>query len=175
MFMSLLKPEYGYYGFLFMALLTLCGSIEGYLFSRKEKIRDKSISDNAKKMNMSLEESIQQNNTKYRRELAQRGHLKALVISICETSSFISVLFLLMLPFVLAVYIPVVTFFADSYIYQFFIYFVLWAAYFLLLGLYLKLNDNGGIIITTGIMAFAGSFLASLLAVTVRWLMGVLL
>ena len=58
MFISLLKPEYGYYGFLFIALLTLYGSIEGYLLSRKEKIRDKSISDNAKKMNISLEESM---------------------------------------------------------------------------------------------------------------------
>ena len=173
MFISLLKPEYGYYGFLFIALLTLYGSIEGYLLSRKEKIRDKSISDNAKKMNISLEESMQQNNTKYRKELAQRGGLKTLLISIYETSSYLFVLILLIFPFVLAVYIPVVTFFADSYFYQFFIYFVIWAAYFLLLALYLKLN-NDGILLITGFMAFVGSFLASSLAVTVRWLIGVL-
>ncbi|MDO6462726.1 hypothetical protein [Pseudoalteromonas carrageenovora] len=174
MFISLLKPEYGYYGFLFIALLTLYGSIEGYLLSRKEKIRDKSISDNAKKMNISLEESMQQNNTKYRKELAQRGGLKTLLISIYETSSYLFVLFLLIFPFILAAYIPIVLFLVDNYFYQFFIYFIIWVAYFFLFALYLKLNDSGGILLITGITAFAGFFLASSLAVAVRWLMGVI-
>ncbi|MDO6834208.1 hypothetical protein Q4596_01165 [Pseudoalteromonas carrageenovora] len=174
MFISLLKPEYGYYGFLFIALLTLYGSIEGYLLSRKEKIRDKSISDNAKKMNISLEESMQQNNTKYRKELAQRGGLKTLLISIYETSSYLFVLFLLIFPFILAAYIPIVLFLVDNYFYQFFIYFIIWVAYFFLFALYLKLNDSGGILLITGITAFVGFFLASSLAVAVRWLMGVI-
>lgn len=173
MFMSLLKPEYGYYGFLFMTLLVLCGSIEGYLLSYKQKIRDKSISNNAKKMNISLEESTQQDNIKYRRKLAKRGGGKASLIFIYETSSYLFVLFLLIFPFILAVYIPIVLFFADNYFYQFFINFIIWVAYFFLFALYLKLNDSGGILLITGIMAFSGFFLASSLAVTVRWLMGV--
>jgi hypothetical protein len=168
MLLSLLKPEYGYYAFLLLALLTLLASIDEYFFVKREKIRDKNISNKQKKLNISLDESIQQNNNEYRRKLAQRSDVVKSLVLIYETSAYVLTLFIMLFPFVLAVYIPFVLLFTGNYFYYFVVYFAIWGAYFLLLTLYTKLKRDG-IPLLTAIMAFAAYLLISILIVIIRW------
>ncbi|WP_264390501.1 hypothetical protein [Pseudoalteromonas sp. A3] len=168
MFMSLFKPEYGYYALFAMILLTLFSFLIGSHKAKKHKARSKEFSDEAKSMNMSSKEFAGIMADKYQEEIAKRSIIKKFQVSVYEHFTFIFSVFLVVYPFLLAGYCPFILIFADHYIYHCIAYLAIWSLYISLLTTFIK--GDGGMVLLPLVMPLIISLLASIVIVSVRLL-----
>ncbi|WP_166111624.1 hypothetical protein [Pseudoalteromonas sp. Z9A5] len=173
MFLSIFKPEYGYYGLFLMSIITFPTLLIWAYFIKKEHERTKGydIEIDAKNHNMTVDEFIEK---ELKEEIKPLSNLKQLVNNIHEKLHVIFMVLFFCMPVIIAIYSSSILIFADSYFIHFLVYAAIWFGYGYFLMPFIEGFGEGAMVFIPHYIAFIIVFIFSSLIVTVRWLIGVL-
>ncbi|TMP02510.1 hypothetical protein CWC11_17865 [Pseudoalteromonas sp. S3178] len=173
MFLSLLKPEYGYYGLFLMSIITFPTLLIWAYSIKKERVRTKGydIEVDARNHNMTVDEFIEK---KLKEEVKPLSNLKQLVNNVHEKLYAIFIVLFFCMPVIMAVYSSSILIFADSYFIHFLMYAAIWFGYGYFLMPFIEGAGEGAMLFMLHYAAFIIVFIFSSLIVIARWIMGVL-